>query len=393
MLLAVFIPAAFLPGITGQLYRQFALTIAVSTVFSSINALTMSPALAGLLLKPPKKEKNAFGRGFDNLFRKSESGYSNLVKGLVINRFRGDVHLLQPGLKMLEERAGVPVLGVVPYLHDLHIAEEDSVALQEAPATPESESALDIAVIRLPRISNFDDYDALALEPRVRVRYVSTAQELGQPDAVILPGTKHTLADLGWLRSQELDVRIVNLAWQGAAVAGICGGYQMLGRSISDPSGVESPTGTQCEGLDLLPVVTEFAAAKATHQVQAETLPGPGFLASAVGTQVAGYEIHMGRSRRVDDAHPLFRLTQRSGQPADSLDGAVDAAGRVWGTYLHGLFDNADFRRSWLRSLGWLSPDQEVDVTAIRQAAYDRLAAAVRSSLDMGRLREIVGIG
>jgi adenosylcobyric acid synthase len=315
-----------------------------------------------------------------------EAEERRLIKGLVINRFRGDVRLLESGLEMLEERAGVPVLGVVPYLHDLHIAEEDSVALDGVQAATGPDGVIDVAVIRFPRISNFDDFDALDLETGVRVRYVGSVRELGRPDAVILPGTKHTLADLGWLRSQGLDRRIVDLAWQGTAVIGICGGYQMLGGAISDPAGVESPAGERSEGLGLLPVATEFAPVKATHQVQALVLSGTG-----TGTEVAGYEIHMGQSRLTDDkARPLLRLTQRSGQPVGAFDGAVDAAGRVWGTYLHGIFDNTDFRRAWLRGLGWSPPEQEVDLPAVRQAAYERLAAAVRSSLDMKRLRQIV---
>jgi len=315
-----------------------------------------------------------------------------LVKGLVINKFRGDLGLLQDGLEMLEERAGVPVLGVIPYLPDLHIAEEDSVALEGA-LTVASGDDVDIAVIRLPRISNFDDFDPLALEPGVRVRYVSAARELGRPDAVILPGTKHTIADLEWLRDKGLDGRILDLARRGVAVVGICGGYQMLGRRIVDASGVESPEGAACDGLGLLPVATEFAAAKETHQVQAEVLSGPGFLAAAAGAAVAGYEIHMGSSGLTGSgACPLFRLTQRGGRPADALDGAVDAAGRVWGSYLHGLFDNTGFRRAWLRSLGWSPPGQEIDVLSIRQAAYDRLAAAVRASLDMDRVRRMARI-
>jgi adenosylcobyric acid synthase len=315
-----------------------------------------------------------------------EAEERRLVKGVVINKFRGDVRLLQPGLEMFEARAGVPVLGVVPYLHDLSIAEEDSVVLEGARTADGPDGAIDVVVIRFPRISNFDDFDALALEPGVRVRYVGAARELGRPDAVILPGTKHTLADLGWLRSQGLDRRVVDLAWQGAAVVGVCGGYQMLGRAISDPAGVESSAGEQSEGLGLLPVVTEFAPVKATHQVQALALAG-----AARGTQVTGYEIHMGRSRLVEDkAQPFLRLVRRSGQRVDAFDGAVDAADRVLGTYLHGIFDNTRFRRAWLRSLGWSPPDQEVDLAAVREAAYDRLAAAVRASLDMGLLRQIV---
>ena len=347
-----------------------------------------------------------------------EEAERRLVKGLVVNKFRGDVRLLQPGLEMLEDRVGVPVLGVIPYLHNLYIAEEDAVALEGASpvvnspgafdtaAAPSVAATLDVAVIRLPRISNFDDFDALELEPGVRVRYISTSRELGQPAAVILPGTKHTVADLDWLRSQGLDARIADLAWQGTAVVGICGGYQMLGRSISDPSGVESLGGAQSAGLDLLPVTTDFAAAKETHQVQAKALAGPGFLSTTAGTEVAGYEIHMGRSQGIGNgAHPLFRLTHRSGRRVRSLDGAIDAAGRVWGTYLHGIFDNTPFRRAWLRSLGWSPPRREADhedladlaarveLGAIRQAAYDRLAASVRSSLDMDRLRAVVGMG
>jgi adenosylcobyric acid synthase len=318
-----------------------------------------------------------------------------LVKGLVINKFRGDVRLFQSGLDMLEARAGVPVLGVVHYLPQLNIAAEDSVALEDAASPqPGLATSLDVAVIRLPRISNFDDYDALALEPGVRLRYVSAGQELGRPAAVILPGTKHTISDLDWLRSQGLDRRILDLARQGTAIVGICGGYQMLGRVITDPSGVESPAGAETPGLGLLPLATEFAGVKTTHQAQAETLPGPGFLSSAAGLPVTGYEIHMGHSRWVDGAEnardvtaarPLFRLSHRQG-----LDGAVDPGGRVWGTYLHGLFDNTNFRRAWLQSLGWSPPHEEVDLVAVRQAAYDRLAAAVRSSLDLKRLRRIV---
>ena len=347
-----------------------------------------------------------------------EEAERRLVKGLVINKFRGDLGLLEPGLRMLEERAKVPVLGVIPYLHDLGIAEEDSVALDRRSEGPPPAGALDIAVVRLPRISNFDDYDALALEPGARRRYVSSTEELGRPAAVILPGTKHTLADLRWLRERALDSAILELARSGTAVVGICGGYQMLGRSITDSEGIESPDRGTHAGLGLLPILTEFAAAKTTHQVKARTLPGPGFLSAAAGIEVQGYEIHMGHS--VPDrggAHPVFRFLHR-----DAMDGAVDARGRVWGTYLHGVFDNTAFRRAWLQSLGWSPPDcravalgvdrgsppdcravalgvdrgsppaLEVGLAGRRQAAYDALASAVRAALDMNRLRRIVGL-
>jgi adenosylcobyric acid synthase len=311
----------------------------------------------------------------------------HLVKGLVINKFRGDLRLLNSGLEMLEERAGVPVLGVIHFLHQLKIAEEDSVALDSPLEGAPGDGETDIAVIRLPRISNFDDFDALALEPNVRLRYVDRIGSLGHPVAVILPGTKHTLADLAWLRAQGLDRRIVDLARQGAAVVGICGGYQMLGTRVSDPLGVEAEPGEEQAGLDLLPLCTEFAPAKTTHQAAGTVLGGRGF-SGAVTAPVKGYEIHMGHSTlEGEEVRPLLRWNHREG-----LDGAIDSSGRIWGSYLHGIFDNLDFRRAWLQSLGWSPPDQLLDMGTLRQAEYDRLAATVRASLDMNRLRQIVGI-
>jgi adenosylcobyric acid synthase len=311
-----------------------------------------------------------------------------LIKGLVINKFRGDVRLLEPGLEMLEDRAQVPVLGVIPHLFDLCIAEEDSVALDRPSTVASPDGEIDIAVIRFPRISNFDDYDALALEPGACVRYVGAAREMGRPDAVILPGTKHTLADLGWLRAQGLDCRILDLAAQGAAVVGICGGFQMLGHAIVDAVGAETASGEQDTGLGLLPVQTEFARVKATHQVQARVLAGSG-----AGMEVIGYEIHMGYSfPTVENSRPLLQLWQRGGEAADDLDGVIDESGRVWGTYVHGIFDNTEFRRGWLRSLGWTALEDARDLTAIRQASYDRLATAVRASLDMEAVRRMVGV-
>ena len=310
-----------------------------------------------------------------------------LVKGLVINKFRGDLRLLGSGLEMLEERAKVPVLGVVHYLYQLKIAEEDSVALDGTLTAAPPGDGTDIVVIRLPRISNFDDFDALALEPGVDLRYVDQCRALGHPAAVILPGTKHTLSDLAWLRAKGLDRSIQDLAQQGAAVVGICGGYQMLGLSISDPLGVESEPDEAQVGLGLLPLRTEFAPAKITHQAVGTVLRGRDFTA-ATAEMVRGYEIHMGQSAlEEDEARPLLRWSHREG-----LDGAVDSSGRIWGSYLHGLFDNSDFRRAWLQSLGWSPPDQVVELEAVRQAEYDRLAAAVRASLDMAHLRRIVGI-
>ncbi|MBN1314697.1 MAG: cobyric acid synthase [Anaerolineales bacterium] len=311
-----------------------------------------------------------------------------LVKGFVINKFRGDVRLLQSGLDALENRTGIPVLGVIHYLHRLEIAQEDSVALDQAAASASLIKEIDIAIIRFPHISNFDDFDGLELEKGLSIRYVSDSYELGNPAAVILPGTKHTISDLKWLRAKGLDRRIQDLAFHGVAIVGICGGYQMLGTEISDPSGAESLPGERTDGLNLLPLVTEFAPIKTTVQAKASVLGGPGFLKSLAGKTITGYEIHMGQSDLLPGrARPLFQLEHRKG-----VDGAVDQSNRIWGAYLHGLFDNSAFRRQWLHSLGWSPLDDPTDMADIRNAAYDRLAAAVRNSLDMEKLEAIAGL-
>ncbi|MCD6553728.1 MAG: cobyric acid synthase [Anaerolineae bacterium] len=313
-----------------------------------------------------------------------------LVRGLIVNKFRGDLALFEEGVRILEERGGVPVLGVIPYLPGLRIAQEDSVFLEDHRALGEGQE-VDIAVIRLPHISNYDDFDALAMEEGVRVRFVESVEELGQPDAVILPGSKTTLDDLRWLRSRGLDGAIVALAGAGKAVAGICGGYQMLGRLVRDALGIEGRDGAQ-PGLGLLPVDTDFEPEKATFQVWARVIGGEGFLARLEGIEVEGYEIHMGRSRLLEGTQPLLRITRRGGEAVDVLDGAVSVGGRVWGTYLHGIFDNPAFRRAWLRSLGWRGEGPGETLAAMREREYDRLADHVQAHLDMARLREIIGL-
>ena len=330
-----------------------------------------------------------------------EEDERRLIKGFVINKFRGDVALLHDGLTLLEERTGVPVLGVVPFIRDLQIAEEDSVALGEPlrrfysqpfglslRTKPSPGCKVDIAVVRLPRISNFDDLDALALEEGVQVRFVDGLDRLGHPQAVILPGTKSTIADLLWLRQVGLARAICELAEKGIPVVGICGGYQMLGRAISDPNGVESDEG-QVEGLGLLPVDTIFEAVKATYQARARIETGRGFFTEIKGQEIEGYEIHMGHSR---GGEPAFRLLARGDQPVNAPDGAVDERGQVFGTYLHGLFDNPNLRRAWLRSLGWDAAFSGLSLAEAREREYDRLAQQVRESLDMTRVYQIVGL-
>jgi adenosylcobyric acid synthase len=308
-----------------------------------------------------------------------------LIRGFIVNKFRGDPALFTDGVRILEERGGTPVLGVVPYLHRLGIPEEDAVALDAPGMAAAPQNGVDLAVIRLPHIANFDDFDPLAAEPGVQVRYVAAVEDLGQPQAVILPGTKSTLADLTWLRETGLADAILRLAASSASVVGICGGYQMLGRSLRDPSHTESIL-DEMPGLNLLPHETLFQTYKETHQAAAEVVSGPAWMAALAGEPLRGYEIHMGRT---DGDSPWLRVTARRGQPVSVPDGSVSPDGRLWGCYLHGLFENVPLRRAWLASLGWQPPESAP--LAGCAAAFDRLADAVESALDMGKLDSWLG--
>jgi adenosylcobyric acid synthase len=311
------------------------------------------------------------------------------VRGLVVNRFRGDASLFAGGVRILEDRGGVPVLGVVPHLPWLLLPEEDSVALDAAGLTRQTgmsaPRALDIAVIHLPHIANFDDFDPLRAEPGVGLRYVQSPAELGRPHAVVLPGTKSTIADLGWLRMAGFGEALRELASRGTSIVGICGGYQMLGRMVRDPAGVES-SGGAAPGLGFLPLQTTFESVKATFQARARVLGGPGWLRKAVGLEVEGYEIHVGRTV---GGRSWLEITHRNGAPAGLPDGAAGDDGRVWGCYLHGLFANAALRRLWLASLSetWHGPESPA---ATLHAMLDRLADTVAAALDMQRLASIL---
>ena len=224
-----------------------------------------------------------------------EPSERDLVKAFVINKFRGDASLLSDGLTWLEQRTGVPVAGVVPYFRDIHIPEEDAVPLVSA-APASAEALIDVAVVYLPHISNFDDFDPLARENGVSLRYVYSAAQLGRPDLVILPGTKTTIADLNWMEQHGIPGAIRDAHRNGSAVIGICGGYQMLGTRISDPDHVESSQ-PESTGLGLLPSTTVFAGSKETHRVRGRVLAAPGLLSGAQGLPIQGYEIHMGRTQ------------------------------------------------------------------------------------------------
>ncbi len=314
-----------------------------------------------------------------------------LVKGLIINKFRGDLALFYDGVHILEERGKVPVVGVVPYLHGLVLPEEDAVALEagnpqgEPESTERRDRAVDIAVIHLPRIANFDDFDPLAGERGVRLRYVSSVQELGEPAAVILPGTKSTIDDLLWLKEQGLAEAVRALGQQGSAVVGICGGYQMLGVSVHDPEQIESRL-SKVTGLGLLPLETIFSRKKISNQAQAEISGGVGWMAGLMGQRIQGYEIHMGRGRSKQN---WLTIRERSGSEVQVADGAFNFDGRVWGCYLHGLFANKNLRRHWLRSLGW-QPSRNAGDADQFHASLTHLADALEASLDMALLEKII---
>ena len=306
-----------------------------------------------------------------------------LVKGTVINKFRGDVEILRPGLAMLEDLTDKPVLGALPYLK-VDIEDEDS--LTERFSRRES-ARLDIAVPRLPHISNFTDFSALEATAGVGVRYVTSARQLGEPDLIVLPGTKSTIADLLWLRQSGLEAAVKKRSASGTPVCGICGGYQMLGRRITDSCGAEG--GGSVEGMGLLPMETDFAAEKHRTRVSGAVIHS-GELRELEGVSLEGYEIHMGVTTLLPGAQPLVQLD------SGAVDGCV--SGRVWGSYLHGFFDTESCRRAVLRMLCRRKGMDESELTAFDYAAYkerqyDLLADAVRTNLDMAAIYRILEEG
>jgi adenosylcobyric acid synthase len=306
------------------------------------------------------------------------------VVGFIINKFRGDPGLLDSGLAFLRARTGVPVLGVLPYRGDLQVDQEDSLGI-DATATPEEAEgrpgALDVAAIRLPGLSNFTDLWPLSRVPGVRVRYAERPAELGRPDLLILPGTKTTIRDLDWLRQSGLADAIARLAADphGPMVLGLCGGFQMLGARVEDPLGVESPRPV-APGLGLLDVATRFAPTKSRHRVVGTAGPR--------GMPVVGYEIHMGQTTRGPSV-PHWITLHRQGDGVAVLDGAVDPAGRVFGTYLHGLFDSLPFTADLIdrlrarRGLPPLGPDAWDAHRARLADRYAAPAALLREHLDL----------
>ncbi|MGQ9497154.1 MAG: cobyric acid synthase [Desulfotomaculales bacterium] len=310
-----------------------------------------------------------------------------LLRGIVLNKFRGDVRILTPGIEFLERRTGRPVLGVLPYVADLGVEAEDGVSLSHW--RPKAGPLLDLAVARLPHIANFTDFDPLSLEPDVALRYVRHPAALGWPDILFLPGTKNTTCDLVYLYESGWADAVKAFVAGGGLVVGICGGYQMLGRELRDPLATESDV--RCvPGLGLLDVTTVFRPDKTTRRAVGSVLSCPGPLGEAEGEKVTGYEIHAGETHRDPGTQPVFALHDNAG------DGAINTTGTVWGTYLHGLFEADGFRRRWLNALrrrrGLAPLPVTVSLAAARETAFDRLAAVVRRHLKMDSIYGWLGL-
>jgi adenosylcobyric acid synthase len=304
---------------------------------------------------------------------------SRHIRGLIINKFRGDLEILRPGLEMIEEKTGKPVAGVLPYFPDLGLPEEDGLSLGHGTRTGvHGTGEIRVVVIRLKYISNFTDFDPLSAEPDVGLIYSTNPSDIENADLVIIPGSKNTVKDLLFLGESRLDESIKRAFKKGIQIAGICGGYQMLGRKIFDPCGIESPH-KEVEGLGLLNIETFFENEKTTCQVEAEILKGSGFRAQ--GDSLKGYEIHMGASR---GDIGLFSLKRISSASAQTLDGSRNK--NCWGTYLHGIFENNGLRRALLNQLRekkGLHPIPDIiDYAGLKEKALDRLAEMVRENLD-----------
>ncbi len=306
------------------------------------------------------------------------------IKGIIINKFRGDLELLRPGLSMLEELTDIPVIGVVPYL-DIDIDDEDSVT--ERFVHKDCGKLIDIAVIRLPRISNFTDFNALSRILQVGLRYVGSADDLGHPDLIILPGTKNTMGDLAWLRQCGLEAAIKRRAALGLPIAGVCGGYQMLGMTLSDPAGVEQ--GGSMRGMELLPVDTVFARDKTRTRISGKVDEILGFFSPLSGIAFSGYEIHMGSTSLRPEARSFAELSD------GTADGAVYQ--NTFGCYVHGLFDGAlgaALVQMLLKNKGFKQEvSAAVSATRYKQQQYDALAGALRASINIQRIYQIMEDG
>lgn len=317
------------------------------------------------------------------------------LKGMLINKFRGDERLLEPGIRMLEERSGCPVVGVVPFM-ELDIDDEDSLSerLSGGPSSPAA--PLDAAVIRLPRLSNFTDFNALSAMPDFSLRYVSSPGRLGNPDIIFIPGTKNTMGDLKWLRESGMEAAVLRSRKRGSVIFGICGGFQMLGEELRDPCGVEG--GGEMRGMGLLPLRTVFSGKKTRTRVSGKILASPRAAGRMSGLPVEGYEIHMGRSELTEEnsgGESLCRLRDGvSGE--EKTDGFVSEG--VFGTYVHGFLDREEILNALADELAGRkglsrAAYERGSLREYKERQYDLLAEGLRAHLDMDLIYRILERG
>lgn len=326
-----------------------------------------------------------------------EEEEQRMVKGTIINKFRGDKEILKPGLVMLEEKSDIPVVGVVPYMH-VDIEDEDS--LTDRFTRTKKASSIDIAVIKLPRISNFTDFNALERIEGVSLRFIEKVHDLKSPDMIIIPGTKNTMGDLLWMRQNGLEAAILKEAAKDTIIFGVCGGYQMLGETLQDPYAVEA--GGEMKGMGLLPIKTVFEEHKTRRQVTGRFELLQGGLEALSSVTLKGYEIHMGKSTMLSETvKPLTRIKEiNTAKNEHFIKEKWDGAhlGNVYGSYIHGIFDEEEVTRKLILSLGIKLGLKEEDIKSIdfdkyKEKQYDRLANYLRESLDMKQIYQILEEG
>ena len=318
-----------------------------------------------------------------------------LVAGFIINKLHGDSSVLKSGIDYLEKRYGIPVLGVLPYIHNSYLPEEDAVALSEVKVKGENnfKDKLKICVLKLPHISNFTDFAALESDSRVILNYSLKKSIIKEADVIIIPGTKNTISDLKYLKDNNIDKLLTEMVKENKKIIGICGGYQMLGEKLKDPQGVEGKR-RSVSGIGLLALETIFTKKKSTNLVEASVLTNKGIFEELKGEKVEAYEIHLGYSKikanELDSTVSIFKVIKRSGEKVDERDGFINAEKNVWGSYFHGLFNNDMFREKFITMLLNKKENHIESYEEKINNSFNRLAQLFEENIDMEKLREVI---
>lgn len=323
-----------------------------------------------------------------------EADEQKRIKGVIINKFRGDIKILEPGIKMLEDLIDIPVLGVIPFM-DVNIEDEDGLS-SRFKNLKNKNAPIKIEVVYLPHISNFTDFNVFETQEDVDIRYIRRGEDITNPDLLLLPGSKNTIEDLIYLRESGLEKQILDYYNRGGKIFGICGGYQILGSKIYDPLGVECGI-KEIDGLNLLDVETNFEGQKVTTQVKAKINNGVGILKGLKDVDVYGYEIHMGRTKYQKDLKSLDTIYEKLNKESEIIDGAISPCNRVYGTYIHGIFDNINFTRGMLNNIrkekGLKSIESGIKTFGeFKEREYDKMASIVRNNVDIKKLYQIIGL-